>query len=89
MNVPLTPDLEQLVDERVESGLYQTPGEVVREALRLLEERDHARERLRADVQAGFDELARGPGRESDKASGRRLERAATRGRVVARETGL
>jgi antitoxin ParD1/3/4 len=89
MSVPLTPDLEQLVDERVESGLYQTAGEVVREALRLLEERDHARERLRADVQAGFDELARLPGRESDKVSERRLERAATRGRVVARETGL
>jgi antitoxin ParD1/3/4 len=89
MNVPLTPDLEQLLDDRVESGLYQTPGEVVREALRLLEARDRAQERLRADVKAGFDELARGHGRELCGASGRRLARAETRGRVIAREAGL
>jgi antitoxin ParD1/3/4 len=59
MNVSLTPELERLVNEKVESGLYQTASEVVREALRLLKERDHAREQLRADVQAGFDQLAR------------------------------
>src|SRR5437667_97234 len=55
MNVSLTPELERLVNEKVESGLYQTASEVVREALRLLKERDQAREQLRADVQAGFD----------------------------------
>ena len=60
MNVSLTPELERLVNEKVESGLYQTASEVVREALRLLKERDQAREQLRADVQAGFDQLARG-----------------------------
>ena len=48
MNVSLTPELERLVKEKVESGLYQTASEVVREALRLLKERDHAREQLRA-----------------------------------------
>ena len=42
MNVSLTPELERLVNEKVESGLYQTASEVVREALRLLKERDHA-----------------------------------------------
>ena len=36
MNVSLTPELERLVNEKVESGLYQTASEVVREALRLL-----------------------------------------------------
>ena len=71
MNVSLTPELEQLVNEKVQSGLYQTASEVVREALRLLKERDHAREQLRADVKAGFDALARGEGRIYDKASGR------------------
>ena len=40
MNVSLTPELERLVNEKVESGLYQTASEVVREALRLLKERD-------------------------------------------------
>jgi antitoxin ParD1/3/4 len=73
MNVSLTPELEGLVNEKVESGLYQTASEVVREALRLLKERDQAREQLRADVQAGLDQLARGEGRTYDKASGRQL----------------
>ena len=40
MNVSLTPELEQLVQEKVASGLYQTASEVVRDALRLLKERD-------------------------------------------------
>jgi antitoxin ParD1/3/4 len=73
MNVSLTPELERFVNEKVESGLCQTASEVVREALRLLKERDHAREQLRADVQAGFDQLARGESRAYDKNSGQRL----------------
>jgi antitoxin ParD1/3/4 len=84
MNVSLTPELERLVNEKVESGLYQTASEVVREALRLLKERDHAREQLRADVRAGFDQLAGGGGRAYDKTAGRQLaERIKSRGRAV------
>ena len=84
MNVSLTPELEQLVNEKVESGLYQTASEVVREALRLLKDRDHAREQLRADVQAGFDALAPGEGRTYDQTSSRQLaERINSRGRVT------
>lgn len=82
MNVSLTPELEQLVNEKVSSGLYQTASEVVREALRLLKLRDDEHARLKADIQAGFDQLARGEGREYDEASGRRLaERVKARGR--------
>jgi antitoxin ParD1/3/4 len=84
MNVSLTPELERLVNEKVESGLYQTASEVVREALRLLKDRDLAREQLRADVQAGFDQLDRGEGQAYDKASGRQLaERIKSRGRAA------
>jgi antitoxin ParD1/3/4 len=84
MNVSLTPELERLVNEKVESGLYQTASEVVREALRLLKERDQAREQLRADVRAGFNQLARGEGSVYDKASGRQLaERIKSRGRAA------
>ena len=84
MNVSLTPELERVVMEKVESGMYQTASEVVREALRLLRERDEARERLRADVQAGFDQLARGEARSYDKASGRQLaERVKSKGRAA------
>jgi antitoxin ParD1/3/4 len=82
MNVSLTPELEKLVSEKIRSGLYQTASEVVREALRLLKQRDQEREQLRADVQAGFDQLARGRGKRYDKTSGRRLaERVKANGR--------
>ena len=84
MNVSLTPELERLVNEKVDSGLYQTASEVVREALRLLKERDQARELLRADVQAGFDQLSRGEARAYDRNSGRQLaERIKSRGRTA------
>ena len=72
MNVSLTPELEHLVNEKVNSGLYQTASEVVREALRLMKERDDLT-RLRADVRTGFDEVARGEGIEYSRTSGRSL----------------
>jgi len=43
MNINLTPQLEQLVREKVSSGRYTSPSEVVREALRLMEEQDRLR----------------------------------------------
>jgi antitoxin ParD1/3/4 len=43
MNVSLTPELDKFVADKVESGLYTSASEVVREALRLLEEQDRAR----------------------------------------------
>jgi len=59
MNVSLTPQLEALVQRKVESGLYGSASEVMREALRLLEERDRLRsmrlEALRAEIQQGLD----------------------------------
>ena len=64
MNVSLTPELEALVDEKVQSGLYHTASEVVRDALRLLRERDalEARrmEELRRDIAAGLKDLDEG-----------------------------
>lgn len=45
MNVSLTAELEKFVNAKVESGRYNSASEVVREALRLLEEHDHARAR--------------------------------------------
>ncbi|MEO8594691.1 MAG: type II toxin-antitoxin system ParD family antitoxin [Candidatus Solibacter sp.] len=43
MNVSLTPELEKFVSTKVESGRYNSASEVVREALRLLEEYEAAR----------------------------------------------
>jgi antitoxin ParD1/3/4 len=59
MNISLNPHFEQLVKGKVESGLYNSVSEVMREALRLLEERDQLRElrldELRRDIQKGID----------------------------------
>ena len=43
MNVSLTPELENFVNNKVQAGRYNSASEVVREALRLLEEHDQAR----------------------------------------------
>ena len=37
MNVSLTPQLEDLVRQKVDSGRYNSASEVVREALRLMD----------------------------------------------------
>lgn len=67
MHVSLTPKLEELVREKVESGLYNNASEVVREALRLMAEQDevyHLKlERLRHALQAGENS---GPAKEFD-----------------------
>ena len=61
MNVSLTTELESWILERVESGLYRSSSEVVREALRLLREQDELKtlrlEELRKLVQAGLDDV--------------------------------
>lgn len=43
MNVSLTPELEDFVANKVQAGRYNSASEVVREALRLLEEYERAR----------------------------------------------
>jgi antitoxin ParD1/3/4 len=60
MNVSLTPELEQLVTDKVNTGMYQTASEVIREGLRLLKERDERMGWLRHGIHAGFDAIDRG-----------------------------
>jgi antitoxin ParD1/3/4 len=59
LNVSLTPHLEAFIHETVTSGRYQSASEVVRTALRLLEEREQERaariERLRQEIQKGLE----------------------------------
>ena len=43
MNVSLTAELERFVNAKVQTGRYNSASEVVREALRLLEEHEQAR----------------------------------------------
>jgi antitoxin ParD1/3/4 len=64
MKVSLTPELERRIAEKVESGLYASASEVVREGLPLPFETDAQQDRqlaqLRADIQAGLDQADRG-----------------------------
>ena len=70
MNVSLTPELEALIQERVRSGRSTSASEVVREAVRLLQERDELRRLhlsgLRCQVAAGLDSLDPGQARDGD-----------------------
>ena len=43
-NVSLTPEIEAFIDSRVASGRFRSASEVVRAALRLLEEEERRRE---------------------------------------------
>lgn len=58
MNVNLTPQLEEMVKQKVASGLYTSASEVVREALRLMDEQDRLRalkfEQLREAIRDGL-----------------------------------
>lgn len=64
MNVSLTKTLARLVARKVKSGFYRTSSEVIRDGLRLLEERDQLYQQrltaLRADIDTGVAEAHRG-----------------------------
>jgi antitoxin ParD1/3/4 len=64
MNVSLTPQLEELVKDKVASGRYNSASEVVREALRLLEQQEELqrikREALKRDIMVGMADLEAG-----------------------------
>lgn len=55
MNVSLTPELEQFVKNKVEKGRYNSASEVVREALRMLEDAEKARAAQLAEFHANVD----------------------------------
>lgn len=73
MNISLSPELEQLVSDKVKTGMYQTASEVVREGLGLLRERDHRLEALRREVRSGFEEIDRGEFTEYDESDIKQL----------------
>ena len=72
MNVSLTPELERIVNFKVESGLYNSASEVIREGLRLLQQRDEMRElkleALRKEIQLGINDLEAGRFRDGREA---------------------
>src|SRR5947209_2774860 len=65
-NINLTEHFDHFVDLQVASGRYSNASEIVREALRLLEEHEQEREAklkaLRQAAKQGFDEIDQGQG---------------------------
>jgi antitoxin ParD1/3/4 len=66
MNVSLTPELESLVQLKVGTGRYSSASEVIREALRLMDERDQLqalqKAAIREKIAAGVASLRAGKG---------------------------
>jgi antitoxin ParD1/3/4 len=64
MNISLTPELEQYVNDKVKSGLYHSASEVIRDGLRLLREQDEVHKLrlkiLREEIAIGLEQADRG-----------------------------
>lgn len=79
MNVSLTAELESYVKTKVATGMYNSVSEVMREALRMMEERDAMQamklEALRRDINQGLTSIEQGRNQPLDinaiKAKGR------------------
>jgi len=73
MNVSLPPELEARVRQRVESGMYGSASEVIREALRLFEAYEQVKtaklDSLRQDIAKGLSDAENGRVKEIDFAS--------------------
>ena len=90
MNVSLGVQWEQFVTEKVQSGRYQTASEVLRDGLRLLEQREQVLKRVsfrnKAELEdlleAGIAELDAGNGVVGEVALKTLRERAAARRRT-------
>jgi antitoxin ParD1/3/4 len=73
MNVSLPPELEARVRQRVESGMYGSASEVIREALRLFEAYEQVKtaklDSLRQDIAKGLSDAKNERAKEIDFAS--------------------
>lgn len=86
MNINLNDHFENFIEERIKSGQYNSASEVVRDALRLLEEQEQIRamkmQALKAEIQKGLDDLQQGRySTYSDETLGEFFEDVKKRGR--------
>jgi antitoxin ParD1/3/4 len=86
VNVSLTKQLEKMVASKVASGMYNSASEVIREALRLLEQKERADreylERIRSQVADGLKDIEAGNVVAYDKVGlRRRISQIKTKGR--------
>ena len=74
MNVSLTPELEELISQKVKSGMYSSASEVIRESLRrmfkedekpkrvITDEQRQQMENLRQELMKGVEQIRNGEG---------------------------
>ncbi len=60
MTVELGPQLEQAVDDLIQNGRYRSKSEVLREGVRLVQDRETRLEALKAEIQKGLDAVDAG-----------------------------
>ncbi|SEQ29277.1 antitoxin ParD1/3/4 [Devosia sp. YR412] len=60
ISAELGENLERVVNDLVENGRYNSKSEVLREGVRLVQEREAAFQRLAAKLQAGQDDIDAG-----------------------------
>jgi antitoxin ParD1/3/4 len=77
MSIRVPTDLEERIHEKVESGQYDDPTDVIRAAMRLLDKRDQRLQELRASIQEGLAAIERGEGIELTPEVWKEIEREA------------
>ena len=60
MSVTLSPELEAIIRDKVDRGLYATPDDAIAVAVRLLDEHDRRLAWLRAELAIGEEQEKRG-----------------------------
>ena len=72
MNVSLTSELEEFVNNKVKSGMYFSASEVIREGLRLLRDQDELKNRrieeIRQQIAHGVEQFERGEAVDGEEA---------------------
>jgi antitoxin ParD1/3/4 len=84
MNISLTPELEHFVQDKVNSGMYTSASEVIRESLRLLHTHDDLQnqriKQLNQEIDIGLQQLNAGknvPAHESYKRMKQKINKLA------------
>ena len=62
MAIQLSPDIEARIQQKVAEGFFPDTDDVIREAMRLLDEQERQLAEFRAKFQSALDQLDRGEG---------------------------
>ena len=60
MTITLTPEMEHLVQSKVQSGLFGSPADVVYEGLLLLDQEEARFEELKSEIAVGIEQAETG-----------------------------